>query len=302
MDSMKFNTLNMKKMYLSVCLMMATMVGLAQVPQAFSYQAVIRDSNNVLLMNQMVGEKISLVKDSVGGTVVYSELHSVKTNANGLISLQIGTGNILTGSFSGIDWSSGVYFIRTETDPKGGSSYTISNTSQLLSVPYALQAGSAPIRTLKYPDGLENSQTVIIKPGSSYNVPKGKNIYFPDYDGYTSDNNDSFMVWGLTNSISIFGENHVIKNKNSVAIQGFIINKRINPFSYHLLQGPFTVPQNRFLVITTTFSDPFFAYPSDIIINGNSYQTFQAEPGFFPLVLKPGTVIEGVDIINGYWQ
>ena len=35
------------------------------------------------------------------------------------------------------------YFSKTETDPKGGNSYTISGTSQLQSVPYALHAKTA---------------------------------------------------------------------------------------------------------------------------------------------------------------
>jgi hypothetical protein len=49
-------------------------------------------------------------------------------------------GTPLTGTFTTIDWSAGPYFIKTEIDPTGGTSYTITGTSQLLSVPYALYA------------------------------------------------------------------------------------------------------------------------------------------------------------------
>ncbi|MCU0377754.1 MAG: DUF1566 domain-containing protein, partial [Bacteroidales bacterium] len=53
------------------------------------------------------------------------------------------TGLVITGNFSLIDWSSGNYYLKTETDPTGGTNYTISGTSQFLSVPYALYAKSA---------------------------------------------------------------------------------------------------------------------------------------------------------------
>ena len=132
----------MKKIYLSIIVLLVAISSQAQVPQAFSYQAVIRNASNALVANQLVSERISLVKDSATGTVVYSETQSVKTNANGLVSLQIGTGNLLTGSFKGIEWGAGNYYISIETDPTGGSNYTINNITQLLSVPYALYAAN----------------------------------------------------------------------------------------------------------------------------------------------------------------
>jgi uncharacterized protein (TIGR02145 family) len=93
-----------------------------------------------LLANQQVGIKISVLQGSENGIVVFAERHTPITNANGLASLQIGIGTVLNGSFSNINWSQGPYFISTETDPNGGTSYTIVTTQQLLSVPYALYA------------------------------------------------------------------------------------------------------------------------------------------------------------------
>jgi hypothetical protein len=72
------------------------------------------------------------------GNAVYTETQTPTTNANGLVSLQIGTGVNPTGTFAGIDWSAGPYFIKTETDPLGGTNYTITGTQEILSVPYAL--------------------------------------------------------------------------------------------------------------------------------------------------------------------
>ncbi len=110
----------------------------AQAPQKMSYQAVIRNSNDSLLISTPVGMRISLVQSSPTGTVVYSETQTETTNANGLVSLQIGMGTAVSGTFANIDWAAGPYYVKTETDLSGGTNYTIISSNELLSVPYAL--------------------------------------------------------------------------------------------------------------------------------------------------------------------
>jgi hypothetical protein len=112
----------------------------AQAPQKFSYQAIIRNSSNTLLINTVIGMKVSIIQGSINGTSVFSETHNINTDANGLITLEIGGGTVVQGTFAIIDWSKGPYFVKTETDPNGGSNYTLISTAQLLSVPYALYA------------------------------------------------------------------------------------------------------------------------------------------------------------------
>ena len=114
----------------------------AQSPEKMSYQAVIRDATNTLLTNQSVGMQISILQTTTTGTAVYIETQTVTTNTNGLVSLEIGMGDT-SDDFSAIDWKAGPYFVKTETDPTGGSSYTITGTSQLMSVPFALYAKSS---------------------------------------------------------------------------------------------------------------------------------------------------------------
>ena len=117
----------------------------AQAPQKMSYQVVIRNSSNALVTSTSVAMKISVLQGSATGKSVYVETQKTISNSNGLVSLEIGTGTIVTGLFSEIDWANGPYFIKTETDPVGGSNYTISGTNELLSVPYALySANSTP--------------------------------------------------------------------------------------------------------------------------------------------------------------
>ncbi|MDP9954959.1 hypothetical protein J2X97_000596 [Epilithonimonas hungarica] len=116
---------------------------MAQSSDLISYQAVIRNQNNELVKNQSIGVRFSILKGSASGTVVYSETQTSQTNINGLLSVRIGEGSVLSGSFSTIDWGSDTYFFKTETDPSGGNNYVISGTSQMLSVPYALYAKSS---------------------------------------------------------------------------------------------------------------------------------------------------------------
>ncbi len=116
----------------------------AQAPQKMSYQAVIRNSSNMLVVNTNVGMRISILRDSANGTAVYVETQTKATNTNGLVSIEIGGGTIISGLFSSINWATGKYFVKTETDPAGGTNYTITGTQQLLSVPFALYAANAP--------------------------------------------------------------------------------------------------------------------------------------------------------------
>jgi hypothetical protein len=130
-----------------------------QAPEKLSYQSVIRRTNNDLVVNQNVRVKISILHGSTTGTAFYVEDHTTSTNSNGLVSLSIGGGNVISGSFSAINWEIGPYFVKMEADPTGGTNYTVSGTSQLLSVPYALYAKTSGSST-PGPTGAQGIQGV----------------------------------------------------------------------------------------------------------------------------------------------
>ena len=132
----------MKKFLSFIVLFFMGMLLFAQAPQKFTYQAVVRNESNTLVRGN-VGVRITILQGGANGTMVYQETHTAVTNANGLMTLQIGGGTVVNGDFATIDWADGPYFLKTETDPTGGSNYTIEGTQQLLSVPYALYAGHA---------------------------------------------------------------------------------------------------------------------------------------------------------------
>jgi hypothetical protein len=132
------------KSTLTILLFVTVMLNVfAQSPEKMSYQAIIRSQNNSLVINSNISLKIIVHQGTVTGTNVYQETHSVVTNNNGLVSLEIGAGKIPTGSFSNIAWEKGPYFIETQVDIAGGTNYNIIGVTQLLSVPYALHAKTA---------------------------------------------------------------------------------------------------------------------------------------------------------------
>lgn len=125
----------------------------AQAPQKMSYQSVVRNAAGVLLPNTNLGMQISILQTSGTGTSVYTETQNVTSNINGLATLEIGAGTALSGTFASIDWSAGPYFVKTEIDPSGGTNYSISGTSELLSVPFALYSANAGIPGPQGPTG-----------------------------------------------------------------------------------------------------------------------------------------------------
>ena len=140
----------MKKLFTILLAVFLTATVWAQSPNKMSYQAVIRNASNNLVTSTAVAMQISILQGSTGGSAVYVETQTPTTNANGLVSIEIGGGTVVSGNFSTINWANGPYFVKTETDPDGatgGIAYTITGTSQLLSVPYALYAANAGTAT-----------------------------------------------------------------------------------------------------------------------------------------------------------
>ena len=153
----------------------------AQVPEKMSYQAIIRDNNNNLVRNKEIGIQISVMRGNPPTEVIFQERHYPYTDQNGLISIEIGTGSILTGNFESIIWGDGPYFIKSECDPTGATNYTITGISQILSVPYALYAKSSGNGFSGNYNDLANKPEIW---DSTYNSIKGR----PDLTVYATKN------------------------------------------------------------------------------------------------------------------
>lgn len=129
----------MKKFTLGILIsLIGTLSLFAQVPQAFKYQTVVRDNTGNVMVNQNVSFRMSILQGSITGPSMYTEMHLLATNEQGLVNLEIGNGILLTGDFSAIDWGGDAYFLKVEMDPNGLTNYQLMGTTQLLAVPYAM--------------------------------------------------------------------------------------------------------------------------------------------------------------------
>jgi len=145
----EFKHKTMKHYLLAVVTFFCSIIALAQAPNKMSFQTVVRNSLGKLVVNKSVGVRLSILKTTSTGTAVYVETHSKTSNVNGLLTLEVGTGTVTSGSFATIDWAQGPYFLKTEMDVNGGTSYTITGVTEFVSVPYAKMADNAnSVKTL----------------------------------------------------------------------------------------------------------------------------------------------------------
>jgi hypothetical protein len=127
------------KKIMSVVLLLAALCAVGQAPSGFNYQGVARGTDGQQLGDQDISIQIQLRKGGANGTIVYTETHSIVTNAYGLFNVIVGQG-ISGSNFSSVDWGGGDIWIQTDVDFEGGTNYVFLNAVQLLSVPYALYA------------------------------------------------------------------------------------------------------------------------------------------------------------------
>jgi len=124
-------------------LLLITHLAHAQAPQGIPYQAVARNSSGAILANQGIRVRYSIRDSFAAGTVVYQETFTPTTTALGLFNVNVGTGAIILGTFSGVAWAHNAKYMQVEMDPTGGTTYTDMGTTQMMSVPYSLYSNSS---------------------------------------------------------------------------------------------------------------------------------------------------------------
>ena len=114
---------------------------MAQVPQGISYQAIARNAAGQPSSATAVRVRFTIRDSLATGAIRYRETHNPTTTALGLFTVNVGMGTVVSGSFSGISWGKNAKFLQVELDPAGGNTFTDMGTTQMMSVPYALQSG-----------------------------------------------------------------------------------------------------------------------------------------------------------------
>ena len=211
----------MKKFYLLLTLFVITAIQMAnaQAPQGIPYQAVARNNAGNLIKNQPISLRFSIHDGSTGGTVVYSETHSVTTDALGLFSVNIG-GGTSSSTLADVSWGSGAKFTQVELDVTGGSNFVDMGTTQMMSVPYALYAASGGTalpsgslnQTLRYNGANWVADGNIINDGTGVYI--GNSIY--DRSLIKLGQFYGNVTFGANNQVTS-GQNNVAGGFNSVA-------------------------------------------------------------------------------------
>jgi uncharacterized protein (TIGR02145 family) len=154
---------------------LSSMRFLAQAPQTIPYQAVLRNSDGSIMANTAATITLKIHDITATGMVVYQETHATTTNAQGLVSLNVGGGTAVTNTFSGIQWGAGSKFLHVLMDT--GSGLVDLGTQQMMSVPYALYAEEVNVRVSVTGDSLFIGEQVSIVPGVSAANPISMSNY-----------------------------------------------------------------------------------------------------------------------------
>ena len=203
------------KNFLIVVFLFISLFIYGQSPDKINYQSIVRDLSGNVIQNQPISLRISILSTSITGSVVYQETFQPTTNDFGLVNIKIGEGAAVVGTMSGVDWSSGPFFLESAVDVSGGSNYTVVSTSQFMSVPYALYANESPLDT-------NIVQNIVSLQTSNYlDSSAVQNLI----DNSSTTNIDSSTVasWGYldSNSIMIIINNTAL---DSLGIQNMIDN------------------------------------------------------------------------------
>lgn len=262
------------------------MSSFAQVPQGISYQAVAFNSGGSPVVNGTVGVKISLLDQSITGTVVYAETHTKTTNAQGLFNLNIGQGTATVGTFSAINWGANSKFIKVEVDPAGGSNYTTVGTNQLMSVPYALFAGNLST--------VSNSNSMSLKNNSGngcivvYSNTEAKAFYLNPNGSNTGSWTGSNVTFSSPIKGSVTSNNTVVVYSDTEA-KGYYLNPNgTNTGSWSGSNVTFTSPiigaiasNNCIIVYSSTEAKAYYLNP-----NGTNTGSWSGSNVTFSSVIK----------------
>lgn len=177
-----------------------TLSVMAQIPNGINYQGVARNSNGSLLTNQSIGIEISIYDSSLNRKDEYTERQVKTTNAYGMFSAIIGSGNAVAGNFDSISWAKGQKWVEIKIDPNGKNNYTLRGSQQLLSVPYAFYAENTKKST--------TFQKIRIQNDTVYLNENGGSIWIGNY----MDNTDSQKLIKTGSTLKITNGNSIQLN------------------------------------------------------------------------------------------
>ena len=287
----------MRKITLTLFALVVFITAYCGTPQAISYQAVVQRSSGTPISNRDISLRLSILAGSATGPVSYEETQSAGTDGIGVVAVNIGSGTAVSGSFSGINWSAGTYFLKTEIDTNGGTNYATVGTVQFFSVPYSLysaKAAQSNTASLQFPDGTDSLTPVILNGTFSYQVPVGQTLYITDLtqnasttctgygiaiNGVTLSPSES-STGGSTSAEAVDKVNfpmtvpsgYVLSSTTcATSLVGFVVPANNTCVVFDLSVGNYTVPVGKVLVIQNLMSATTWNYQYSIGGNVTSF-------------------------------
>jgi hypothetical protein len=136
--------------YSTLLFLLLSLSALAQ-NGGINFQGMARTAAGEPLANQKISLRLSVLLNSESGTVEYSETKEATTSGQGIFSVVVGDGSILTktGNFSDINWKNSPKFLKVEMDPSGGTNFALLGTSRLQAVPFAYYANGVDAENIQ---------------------------------------------------------------------------------------------------------------------------------------------------------
>ena len=180
----------MKHFFLSLFIFIVFVTQAQTAPQKINYQGLVRSANGNPIVTTSITVRFRILQTSTTGSVSFAETHTTSTNALGLFNLQIGSVN---NNLANVNWANGPYFLEVGIDTLAGGNFLLLGTQQLVSVPYALQAGSAPSPAVSFTNNILTVGT------STASIPTGPstgtaNINITGINGATVSSGPNYTV------------------------------------------------------------------------------------------------------------
>ena len=205
----------MKTKLLTLLVLLVSCVVTAQ--NAINYKALIKDNVGNVLVSQPVTVQFTILEGS-GMTSVYQEDHTTTTDANGIIILNIGEGNLQSGDYSTIDWSTDDHFLNVQID--SGSGLVDLGTTQFMAVPYALYA-----KTAGNAENVSGLEAIDEGNGIGWRIKDRDPNYYGNIGSFAIDlsfNDELSDVYGAVGPVAnAFGRSTTASGTGSTAMGGY---------------------------------------------------------------------------------
>ena len=222
-----------KLLFFFALLFMGAMTVFAQVPtnQQLTYQTVVRTAQNQLVFSQNNVSVLVEVCKADGSVVWYRENHTgLSTNANGLLTLMVGSSTSHTGNWADIDWSDAAIRTTITYDPGTGTVTIPSGLAPISAVPYALQAGNASNITNLIGDAIHDS----IVNNISSQIHDTVTNYLTNNNYVTETVMGSAIHDSITNNVTSTISNQIHDSIADINSELTALTDRVNTFNTHV--------------------------------------------------------------------